>query len=396
MPVTSVLKSLNAANIDVAHEVHTIPRSRVTEARRVLGLGLSPQVQDVRAISVLALRSSLSEESVRDRLVEAGVLAKRRLKRVTSGRMRSAEEALGLRQAEPAREEPVVARLRADPPSPTKVVKKKRVRLARRSRSQRSMVIGKEQALEYLTAGDIKQIHWILVKDFRRSKDPIDPPGVRSQQLLESAAHRPRTALGATEKYPTVAMASAALLHSIVLNHAFHNGNKRTALVSTLVFADRNGYRVDAEQEELYGLLLSVASHDLKDQAGNAVEGSDAEVLCIAAWLLRRLRSLQRQELSRKWHKFRQILGSYGCFAEVLSGNKINIFRTVEGVELWTQVGYRSEGTDVEINAVKKVRRDLQLDEENGYPSDIFYRQDEKVPEFINGYRTLLRQLAKV
>ena len=59
-------------------------------------------------------------------------------------------------------------------------------------------------------------------------------------------------------------------------------------------------------------------------------------------------------------------------------------------------MGYRSEGTDLEINAVKKVRRDLQLDEENGYPSDIFYRQDEKVPEFINGYRTLLRRLAKV
>ena len=215
MPVTSVLESLNATNIDVAHEDHTIPRSRVTEARRELGL--SPQVQDVRAISFLALRSGLSEERVRARLVDVGVLAKRRLKRVTSGRMRSAEEALGLRQAGPVREEPVVARLGADAPSPTEVAKKKRVRLARRSRTQRSTVIGKEQVLEYLTAGDINQIHWILVKDFRRSKDPIDPPGVRSPQLLESAAHRPRTALGVTEKYPTVAMAGAALLHSIVL-----------------------------------------------------------------------------------------------------------------------------------------------------------------------------------
>ena len=138
MPVTSVLESLNATNIDVAHEDHTIPRSRVTEARRELGL--SPQVQDVRAI----LRSGLSEERVRARLVDVGVLAKRRLKRVTSGRMRSAEEALGLRQAGPVREEPVVARLGADAPSPTEVAKKKRVRLARRSRTQRSTVIGKD------------------------------------------------------------------------------------------------------------------------------------------------------------------------------------------------------------------------------------------------------------
>ena len=202
--------------------------------------------------------------------------------------------------------------------------------------------------------------------------------------------------MGLIDKYPTVAMASAALLHSIVLNHAFHNGNKRTALVSTLVFADRNGYRVDATEEELYYLLLKVASHGLQDPPGKAVQGSDAEMLCIAKWLLGTLRSVQKQERSQKWNKFRQILNGYGCDLNVLPGNKMNIARVVGGVPLRTQVGHRSEGTEVEINTVKKVRRDLNLDEEHGYPSDIFYRQDTKIPGFINEYRTLLRRLAKV
>ena len=59
-------------------------------------------------------------------------------------------------------------------------------------------------------------------------------------------------------------------------------------------------------------------------------------------------------------------------------------------------MSYGGYGTEVEVNTVKKVRRDLKLEEEHGYPSDIFYEQDKKIPEFINKYRTLLRRLAKV
>ena len=119
-------------------------------------------------------------------------------------------------------------------------------------------------------------------------------------------------------------------------------------------------------------------------------------MLYIARWLRGRLRVLQKQERSRKWNKFRQILTNYGCESDVIPGNKINIVCGVDGVLLKTQVAYRNEGTEVEINTVKKVRRDLMLDEEHGYPSDIFYRQETKIPSFINKYRTLLRRLAKV
>ena len=119
-------------------------------------------------------------------------------------------------------------------------------------------------------------------------------------------------------------------------------------------------------------------------------------MLCIASWLRGHLNTLQKQEHSRKVNKFRQILTSYDCDSDVIPGNRINISRAVDGELLKTQVAYRSEGTEVEINTVKKVRRDLKLDEEHGYPSDIFYRQETKIPSFINKYRTLLRRLAKI
>lgn len=74
---------------------------------------------------------------------------------------------------------------------------------------------------------------------------------------------RPATSLGGQYKYSTIQSAGAALLHSLVQNHAFHNGNKRTALVALLVFLDRNNFVLDSNEDELFKWMLMVASHQL-------------------------------------------------------------------------------------------------------------------------------------
>jgi death-on-curing protein len=60
--------------------------------------------------------------------------------------------------------------------------------------------------------------------------------GVLSYELLDSAAHRPFATFDKEFLYQTGLEQSAALLESLVLNHAFEDGNKRTALVSCFVF----------------------------------------------------------------------------------------------------------------------------------------------------------------
>jgi len=89
---------------------------------------------------------------------------------------------------------------------------------------------GHKRELHWLKEDQVRAIHFELVRDFSSSPDPIVPPGVQSESLLASAVFRPKTALGETLKYPTIETSAAALLHSIIHNHPFHNGNKRTAL----------------------------------------------------------------------------------------------------------------------------------------------------------------------
>src|ERR1700741_1391270 len=95
-----------------------------------------------------------------------------------------------------------------------------------------------------LSADDILALHYQLVDFFKKTEDPIDPAGPRDLNLLASAVGRPQTSLGHEEKYPTLLLKAAALFHSLVKNHAFHNGNKRTGLMATLTFLDRNNRRL--------------------------------------------------------------------------------------------------------------------------------------------------------
>jgi death-on-curing protein len=64
---------------------------------------------------------------------------------------------------------------------------------------------------------------------------------LRDHGLLESAAARPRATAFGADAYHDLVSKTAALLHSLVLNHAFVDGSKRTAVLATLVLLDLNG-----------------------------------------------------------------------------------------------------------------------------------------------------------
>ena len=82
---------------------------------------------------------------------------------------------------------------------------------------------------------------------------------IRDAGLLDSAAARPRSGFGDYEAYPTLLEKSAALLHSLVRNHALIDGNKRLGWVATVVFLELNGLTLDAPDDPAYDLVIGVA-----------------------------------------------------------------------------------------------------------------------------------------
>ena len=88
---------------------------------------------------------------------------------------------------------------------------------------------------------------------------------VRDVGLLESAAHRPRTTVFGADAYSTLHDKAAALLHSVVSNHALVDGNKRLGLASVIAFLGLNGWRLTLSNDEAYDLVIAVASGELTD-----------------------------------------------------------------------------------------------------------------------------------
>jgi len=266
--------------------------------------------------------------------------------------------------------------------------------------------VGHERDLKWLSAGQVLAIHNALVDDFRNDNDPIDPPGVRSRNLLESAVFRPQTAIGGSRKYPTVEMSAAAILHSLVHDHPFHNGNKRTALVAMLVFLDENGFLLTCDQDALFKLVLLLAQHALV--SGDRRDLADREALAVADWIANTARWMEKGDRPLAFRRLRRILAEYGCqFEFTAGGSRINISRTVERRSkmlgrkktfvLRTQTYYGAEGTEINKNAINKIRHDLELDDLHGIDSRAFYDRDPaSVSEFIVDYRKTLRRLARL
>lgn len=109
------------------------------------------------------------------------------------------------------------------------------------------------EEIVYITLEEILVIHEDQIDRYGGSH------GIRELHLLESAIFRPQTTFSGEDLYPTIFHKAAALLHSLVLNHPFVDGNKRTATVSLIVFLELNGFSLKIDNKKLVKIILSVS-----------------------------------------------------------------------------------------------------------------------------------------
>ena len=93
---------------------------------------------------------------------------------------------------------------------------------------------------------------------------------VRDHGLLESATARTRATVFGTDAYETTEDKAAALLDSLVRNHALIDGNKRLALAATIAFLGINGRRLTWSNDQAYELIIEVATGKLEEVASIA------------------------------------------------------------------------------------------------------------------------------
>lgn len=363
---------------------------RVAEARAVLKI-VSPKEQT--KINYWLTQLDISREEFSNILSEMGIILTKDARKLPKGALRKLrrqfpqyEEINLSSKLEPVPDTAVISGYPSMDPSPP----------------FKWRIVGTVRQIQYVTEEEVVSIHNALVQDFEADNDPISPSGVRDYNLLSSALERPQTGMTNERKYPTIEMAGAALLHSIVLNHAFYNGNKRTALVSLLVFLDKNSLMPECTEDDLFKLTLRLAQHRLVPQ--NFDNLADREVIEIADWIRQHSRRISKEEHPLQWLKLKRILRKYMCEFEPVKGGSLNLLRMVDKRRLGrtrkhvlrTQVAFRGDKTEVEPSVIRHIRTKLELDENNGVDSIVFYNAGNKPDDFIQRYRTLLRRLARL
>lgn len=106
------------------------------------------------------------------------------------------------------------------------------------------------EPVEYLDIEDLLDLATSLLGD---------PPPVRDLGLLESAAARPRASAFGEDAYPDLWTKAAALLQSLLGNHALVDGNKRLGWLATAVFLELNGVATTAvPNDDVYAFVMEV------------------------------------------------------------------------------------------------------------------------------------------
>ena len=105
----------------------------------------------------------------------------------------------------------------------------------------------------YLSAEQILFIHARLIEATGGSH------GVRDLGMLLSAIGRPQASFDDQDLYADLFSKAAALMESLIRNHPFVDGNKRTGVTAAGLFLRRNGYRLTANNADLVAITMKIA-----------------------------------------------------------------------------------------------------------------------------------------
>lgn len=110
--------------------------------------------------------------------------------------------------------------------------------------------------IHFITKEEVISAHYFMMN---RMND-ADQAGVRDRGQLESTVHQPQQSIFGKDAYSTLFDKGAAFLESLVKNHCFHNGNKRTAYLVTKSFFMLNGYHLRMERQFAVEFIVDIAT----------------------------------------------------------------------------------------------------------------------------------------
>jgi len=256
---------------------------------------------------------------------------------------------------------------------------------------------------------DVIDAHFLIADRFYNLGRGIFGCGPKELGLLHSALARQFVSFAGQSKWKTDLDVCASLVFGLVMNHPFHDANKRTAFLILLLFLKKIHRVPKISKDEFENFLVAIADKSL--MRGRKYQElllrhdvEDAEIKMISEFLQRNTRKKDNSRKAITYRELDGIMRRHGFRMINPSGNRISIVKKVRERNIFFQLLEREKtiGTikfpamskQVPPGELERVRQLAGLTEESGYDLAAFYGEQESLKDLIEEYHEQLISLA--
>ena len=252
-----------------------------------------------------------------------------------------------------------------------------------------------------LTAGEALRAHFLIAEFFADETKGLGGIGPRDKNgdLLHSALSRQFTGFDGVQKWTDDYQIAATALFGLVKTHPFHDGNKRTALLSVLHLLEKQGYTAAAKKRDFESLVVALADNKHRQNSlykylrGENTAADDADVKYLAFRLKEMTRKLDRTRHTLTYRQLNGLLKQHGHEMKDPHNNYISIIRMQDNQNIG-RVGFPGMTKQLSKGDLSKVRKICGLSEKRGYDSKAFFNGAEGMDFLLSEYAEPLRRLA--
>lgn len=251
---------------------------------------------------------------------------------------------------------------------------------------------------------DVLKAHFILSDYFLKEGESVRY-GLLNFNMLSSAVSRQYVEFEGHQKWSDDYHRIATLLYGLTMDHAFHDGNKRTALLCAVWGLNRVNREVKEETISLLEeLVVRIASRNLGADPRFKVylKSDDPEVNYIAEKLRNWTRRTNKILYTVTYEELNSRLKDYGCFLDNPVHNRIGLYRVKKKSlffvptpkpERLLVVGFPGWKKQVGLRVLHDILKTAELDSDHGMDSEVFFHGATPSYELLKHYRAPLIRL---
>jgi death-on-curing family protein len=252
---------------------------------------------------------------------------------------------------------------------------------------------------------EVLRAHFLLAEFFASTGEGLGGLGPKDPNLLHSALARQFVQFGRKPKWNDRIQICATLMYGLIKNHPFHDANKRTAFLTSILHLQKIGRTPSVSHEAYEDFTVNIADNRLATYprySQTDLPSPDREIDVITHFLKRNSREIDLENKIVTYNDLDKILKRQGLTLLNPRKNRIDLVRFLSEDDLShlnkpyriAHLGFHGWTREVSKKDIHIARGAAKLDIEHGYDSQAFFRGVDDPLTLIKKYKEPLKRLA--